>query len=198
MDEIWKDIVGYEGFYQVSNTGKVRSLDSVVVTKDGRRWNKAGKVLKPFYGPKSDCYPKVELGYNGCKKEYIHRLVAMAFIPNPDGLPEVNHIDEDKANNNVGNLEWCSRRYNNMHGTARARRKAHTDYVVAGKKRSKAVIQYDGSMNAIKEWESLTAAARELHCKIGNISRSCRTKKWKTCGYNWRYADEETAMGVEG
>ena len=114
--EIWKDIEGYEGLYQVSNLGRVRSISRIncygrVVT---------GKILSIHDNGKG--YKFVRLSkYGKPKQEYIHRLVATAFIDNQDNLPEVNHKDENKENNCVYNLEWCSREYNHGYGTARQR-----------------------------------------------------------------------------
>ena len=117
IEEIWRPVVGYEGLYEVSNTGIVRSLDRY----DNRNCFRKGKVIsllkKGEYG-----YIQVNLCYNGkLYKKYVHRLVAQAFLPNPDNLPEVNHKDEDKTNNSVDNLEWCDRSYNLKYGTARIR-----------------------------------------------------------------------------
>lgn len=99
--EDWKDIKGYEGEYQISSCGRVRSL-------------KTNRVLKLYEGD----YSRVCLCKNGVKKTWkVHRLVADAFIPNPDNLPEINHKDENKYNNCVENLEWCSKVYNNNYGT---------------------------------------------------------------------------------
>lgn len=121
-EEIWKDIIGYEGLYQVSSLGRVRSLDRYVVDSlENRRFYK-GKVLSPVKD--TDGYLKVGLSYNGkCKKCLVHRLAAQAFIENFDNLPEVNHKDEDKTNNNVDNLEWCTAKYNSNYGTSIERRK---------------------------------------------------------------------------
>ena len=115
-EEIWKDIIGYEGLYQVSSLGRVRSLDRY----DERNCFRKGKVLSP--GIKPDGYLVVVLSCNGKHKTIkVHRLVAQAFIPNPDGLPQVNHKNEDKSNNRVENLEWCDAKYNINFGTARIR-----------------------------------------------------------------------------
>ena len=98
MKEIYKDIVSYEDLYEVSDTGLVRNKVS-------------GKILKPLKNNRG--YLHVRLYKDGIGKfKLVHRLVANAFIPNPLNLPEVNHIDENKSNNNVDNLEWCSRQYN--------------------------------------------------------------------------------------
>ena len=114
IEEIWRPIEGYEGLYEVSNLGRVRSLDRFFY-----RLHK-GKVLSPTkdrYG-----YLTVTLNYNGKSKTIkIHRLVAQAFLPNPDNLPQVNHKDEVKSNNCVDNLEWCSAKYNVNFGTRQER-----------------------------------------------------------------------------
>lgn len=116
-EEIWKPVVGYEGLYEVSSYGRVRSLDRY----DSRNCFRKGELMNFFYG----CgYLKVVFCKNGIAKKYlVHRLVAQAFIPNPDNLPQVNHIDEDKSNNCVENLEWCDSKYNNNYGTLKERRR---------------------------------------------------------------------------
>ncbi len=111
MNEIWKDIKGYESVYQVNNYGQVRSLD---------RYDSLGRFKPGVILSESDNgngYKKVQLYKNGSHKIfYIHRLVAEAFIANPDNLPQVNHKDEDKSNNCVDNLEWCTNEYNSNYG----------------------------------------------------------------------------------
>lgn len=120
MDEIWRSIPGYEGKYEVSNLGRVKSLEHTV--QQLNRWGKLQtrtypeRILDPK-GNKSD-YKSVSL----CGKSYnVHRLVAKTFIPNPDNLPYINHKDEDIHNNCVDNLEWCTPEYNNNYGTRNAR-----------------------------------------------------------------------------
>ena len=113
MEEIWKDIKGYECIYQVSNLGNVKSLDRL--STNGRRLK--GKLLAKT---NSKGYIKVTLtNKNKSDNRDIHRLVAQAFIPNPENKPQVNHIDEDKTNNTVDNLEWCTAKENINHGTCR-------------------------------------------------------------------------------
>ena len=110
----WKDIKGYEGLYQVSRLGEIRSLDKVVLTKNGHTQSYKGQMKKPTKG--NHGYYTINLSRNGIPKGFlVHRLVAEAFIPNPGNLPEINHLSEKKYENFVWNLEWCSYRYNNMY-----------------------------------------------------------------------------------
>lgn len=112
--EAWKDVQGYEGLYQVSDQGRVRSLDRIVVDASGKRTHKRGCVLRPLVLRHG--YHSVALWKDGkMKRPTVHRLVALAFVPNPDHLPEVNHRDGCKDNNAAVNLEWCTRRDNVRH-----------------------------------------------------------------------------------
>ena len=116
MIEEWRPIVGYEGLYEVSSYGRVRSLDMYVKARYGNYRLHKGKVLSP--GKDTNGYLKVNLCCNGKHKVIsVHRLVAQTFILNPDNLPEVNHKDEDKSNNRVDNLEFCDRKYNVNYGS---------------------------------------------------------------------------------
>ena len=125
MQEIWKEIEGYEGLYEVSNLGRVRSLDreQFQIGNGGSYFKRIykGRILKfkiDYHG-----YYRVHLSVNGERKHYlVHRLVAEAFIPNPNNLPCVNHKDEDKTNNSVDNLEWCDVAYNNAYNGLHSRR----------------------------------------------------------------------------
>ena len=122
MIEEWKSIPGYEGLYEVSNLGRVRSLDRYVKTCYEAYKLHKGKILSP--AKDKNGYLKVHLCYNGKHNIIrVHRLVAQAFLLNPDNLPEVNHKDEDKTNNSVDNLEWCDRSYNISYGTRTERQK---------------------------------------------------------------------------
>ncbi len=118
--DVWKDVVGYEGLYEVSSKGEVRSVSAyrpfTVRNQTTQRYH-SGKVLKPIFDGRG-LYQQVTLSKEGVSRRFlIHRLVASAFIPNPNGLPEVNHKDENKTNNAIENLEWCDHKYNNNYGT---------------------------------------------------------------------------------
>lgn len=107
---VWKPVLGFEGLYEISSLGKVR--------------NKSGEILKQrIKRTKCTCYKTVDLWRDGRYfKKYIHRMIAEAFIPNPENFPMVNHKDEDGTNNDIENLEWCTREYNVNYGTAKERR----------------------------------------------------------------------------
>lgn len=112
--EQWKDVAGFEGYYQISNAGKIRSLDRQEAQTNGHPMTYKGKMMNPCKDGKG--YRFMYLARNGKRKMYkIHRLVALAFIPNPYNYEQVNHIDGDKDNNSVNNLEWCTGAYNMQH-----------------------------------------------------------------------------------
>ena len=124
--EVWKDIQGYEGFYQVSNYGRVKSVYRIIhfINKNGIKSQKSIKEKIKSQSDNGRGYCKVELCKNNkLVNKYVHILVAITFIPNPLNFPTINHKDEKKANNSVSNLEWCSYQYNNLYGTARQRTK---------------------------------------------------------------------------
>ena len=150
-----RDIKDYEGLYAVTSCGKIYSY-------------KSKKFLKPFDNGKG--YLQVILCKDGKQKHYrVHRLVAQTYLPNPDNLPQVNHIDEDKSNNALPNLEWCDAAYNNNYSFA------------------KKVI----CIETQEIFESVTEAAKAVDVAKGNISKCCSGKR-KTCaGYHWRYYDQK-------
>ena len=176
--ELWKDIKGFEGLYQVSTFGRVRRLDKYIDVKirNVDKVLKRGKILKLTYNKNG--YLKVFLCKNGKRTNFfVHRLVAEAFISNPNNLPCVNHKDEDKTNNYRTNLEWCTHEYNNNYGT-------HTKR--SAEKHSKKVYQYDMQGNLIKEWSSASEASRNGFDNA-NISKCCSGKHKTHQNFIWSY-----------
>lgn len=168
MCEIWKDVKGYEGLYQVSNLGRVRSLDRRIVYKDGKKRLWKGQILKPLKS-KGDYWRVCLLKNQNRKYEQIHRLVALAFIPNPNNLSQVNHIDKNIHNNSASNLEFCTAQYN-------------VEYSLA-----KAVLQYDLQGNLIREWASAAEVEKQLGFAKQHISSCCKNKKYYHTAYGFRW-----------
>lgn len=173
--EIWKDIEGYENLYQVSNLGNVRSLRHTKPHLITQTKNRNG-------------YLQVALSIcsNKLKKFYVHRLVAQAFIPNPNNLPQVNHKDENKLNNRAENLDWCTPKFNINYGTSLERRaKAQTNR----KDLSKPVLQFDKNGNFINEYQSMSDATRKTGIHFSHISKVCKGKvNYNSAGgFIWKY-----------
>ena len=172
--EEWRDVKGYEGLYQVSNEGRVKALERIVVYKNGSKHKYEEHIMENVV-VQGYCY----VGLNSSNKQKrlrVHRLVAQAFIPNPSNLPEINHKNECTTDNNVENLEWCDRSYNINYGTRNER---------VGKHYEKKVYQYSIDGELLRVFDSLTDAANFNRCNIGNLSTGCRdVKKGVTrCGY---------------
>ena len=157
QNEIWKDAPGFPG-YQVSNAGRVRSFYRVL----------APDSVKGYY--------RVRLYRNGrVSRIYIHRLIAMAFVPNPEGLPQINHKNEIKTNNRVENLEWCTAQYNNTYGTARIR---------AAKAKSKAVGRYTMDGTLLERYDNIKAARAVYGSHIFSVLAGKRKTEG---GFVWKY-----------
>ncbi len=173
MKEIWKAVSGFEGFYEVSNKGNVRSLDRTVTRKDGVVVSFKGKRLLPRLN--QDGYLQIQISKGDkIKTIRVHRLVADTFLPNPSSMPEVNHKDEDKTNNAVTNLEWCSHKYNSRYGTRGER---------IARKHGKSLSAYvpGEDMPAFK-FESMVEAAK--HFKVSSETvRQALLYGWKCRGY---------------
>lgn len=191
--EIWKDIEGYPN-YMVSNLGRVKSLGRWINGKNkGKRWQEE-KIMKQQLFKCGYLYVCL---WKERKMKYcrVHRLVAEAFIPNPNNYPIINHKDENRQNNNVENLEWCDQKYNVNFGTAtERRRKTNTNHPSY----SKVVLQYDLNGNFIKEWPSTMEIERQLGFANTHISNCCKggyfnndRNKWvnvsQAYGYIWKY-----------
>lgn len=179
-NEEWRSVPGYEESHEISNYGRVRSLKRDFIDKTGKMQHVKGKILKPKITALG--YAQVHLkGVDPWLS--VHRLLAKAFIPNPKGLPFVNHKDENKANNVVENLEWCTAKYNCNYGTRVAR-------IVAG--RSTPVHQIDIETNEIiATWQNAEEAARVGFGRNrgSNINHCLRGKIPYAYGYKWAYAN---------
>lgn len=170
--EEWKDIKGYEGLYQVSDLGRVRSLDRL--SADGRRLK--GQFLKPYKNKGG--YVCVTLCKNGQIKGFqIHRLVAEAFIPNPDNFPQVNHRNERRDDNKAFNLEWCDAKYNSNYGN-------HKQNVAAAISKKVRCIE-TGVI-----YDSITIAAESVGRKKAALSNCLRGHTLSCGGYHWEYVIE--------
>jgi len=174
-EEIWKDIPNYEGYYQVSNLGRVRSLDRFVNSPNGGRIS-FGKILKNGLNVRG--YLLVTLNKLGIgKSKSVHQLVGISFIPNPLNLPQINHKDEVKINNRVENLEWCDSKYNINYGGCVYR---------SSKSRRKPVSQLTLDGVLVKEWDSATSAKLDGHLD-SMVASCCKGIRKKHHGYKWEY-----------
>lgn len=163
--EIWKDVVGYEGIYLVSNYGNIKRKDY--------RGTGIERMLKPSINQNG--YLQLQLYKNGKRKNYlVHQLVGKAFIPNPNNLIEINHKDENPLNNKLENLEWCTRAYNNNYGT---RTQRISKMVMATNKENKNTIIF----------KSISQAERELKIANASIIACCKGKRKSAGGYTWEY-----------
>lgn len=206
--EIWRDIVGYEGKYQVSNCGRVRSVKRTVWDNRGYYKTVPEKILK--VGITSRGYAEVQLWKDGIKKYYlVHRLVGQAFLPNPEKLPQVNHKDENKQNNNVDNLEFCSVSYNNTYnGKAKKAGKKISEKLrgrklpeeqikkIAEKNRnhprkSKPIMAIDMVTGLRLVFPSIREAERQLRVSNNNIAHCLKGRHKTAGGYIWKYIEDK-------
>ena len=172
--EVWKDIPNYEGLYQVSNLGRVKSLDRIISFKNSSKRVK-GTMLAQYlnFG-----YCQVSLGRKG-KKHRVHRIVAEAFIPNPHDYPIINHKDENKKNNRVDNLEWCNYAYNLNYGSRKGwQRKLNGVPVCQYTKEGEFVARFDSMVEAAERTPSVTS---------NNIFHCCNKDTPSCGGFVWRY-----------
>lgn len=174
MKEIWADIPGFEGLYQVSNTGNIKSF-----RKSTKYGCQPEYILKPNLS--TNGYYQVTL-YNGSKRQKftVHRLVAICFIPNPDNLPQVNHKDENPLNNRSDNLEWCTAAYNNAYGTAKLRSMLT---------RSKMVEQFLPDGQFLARYVCASIAEHITGISKNMIHECCNGSVKSACGYVWRYSE---------
>ena len=190
MEEIWKDVVGYEGLYQVSNLGKVKSSQRIA------KFGRGTRIAPSTILANANClgYKVVTLFKNGVKRtSRVHRLVAEAFLPNPNNFPQVNHKDGNKSNNLIyvnddgkidfekSNLEWCSASYNIKHAYRVGLKKPHSNGF------DRPVLCYDTEGNFVKEFPSESIAAKELGLRKDCISRVAKGKYKKTKNFIFKF-----------
>ena len=169
-NEIWKDIEGFEGKYQISSHGRIKTISRKV------KFGKINRIIKEqLLKPCSNGNGYLYVSLGRCNNNYIHRLVATHFIPNPNNLPQVNHKDENPCNNCADNLEWCDAKYNCNYGN-------HS------KKRCKSVLQFSKDGKYLKTWNSI----KDAEISIGKTHIwDCCIGKRNTCGgYIWKYNNE--------
>lgn len=190
-NEIWRPIVGYEKLYEISSLGRVKRLSRITTDTMGRTILLNEKILINHIS-KNTGYPYINLYKDGIKKSFnIHRLIALAFIPNPDNLPCINHIDENRSNSVLSNLEWCDYSYNNSYGNANKRRKETLRKGLDGK--HKTIYQFNTDGNLI---EVYYCGVDQLEEKLGYSIKDCLSGKCKTAkgfifSYNSNFSYEE-------
>lgn len=183
MKEIWKDINNYEGLYQVSNLGNIKSLDKIIKQK-----NKVNQYQKHLYKGK---VLKKQIQKNGYEvvnlykeqqmsKKLVHRLVANAFISNESNMKYINHKDNNRKNNNVNNLEWCTQKENINYAYKKGNKIPPN---------MKKIFQLNNEERILNIFNSITEAERKTGIKASNISKCCRNLREKAGGYKWKYAN---------
>lgn len=188
--EIWRDVKDFEGLYQVSNLGRVRSLPRYVKASKGGTYLKEGCIMRQF--ELRGHYLQVHLSKDGKKKDMkVHRLVAMAFIPNPDNLPQINHKDYDRQNNRLENLEWCDAKYNSNYSACH-----RPKTLPRGKdnKLARPIDMFDMQGNYKRSFYGAAEACRETGISFSSICSCLRNEKFSAGGYLWKLSSEEKDM----
>jgi len=196
MNEVWKDVEGYEGLYQISNLGQVKSLDKQISSPNGGILFYPERIMAQRKG--NSGYFQVILRKDGTRKNCtVHRLVALAFIPKNSENLVVNHKDENKENNCANNLEWITQGENLEYNGLRKKNIARTDYIARtnktdyasmGEKRKIPINQFDRLGNFLRSWNSAKDAAAKLGKSRGTITNCCKGNLNSAYGYVWRYA----------
>lgn len=183
--EIWKKIDNFDN-YEISSLGRVKTADKIIVRTNGRPMPFPGRILKPYKDSKGYLHISIYNDAHIKHKFQIHRLVAKYFIPNPNNLPQVNHKDENKSNNCVDNLEWCTNNYNTNYGN---RNYNLSRSFKNNSKTSKIILQYDKDKNLLKEWPSINEIRRSLNYGTAGIWKCCQGKQNYAYNYIWRYKE---------
>jgi hypothetical protein len=191
MQEIWRNIEGYEQYYQISSYGRVKSKDRKVTNGLGN-WIKKSRYIKPI--PNNQGYLRIQVTKDGIRERiFVHRLVAKAFIPNPEGKPHVNHMDSNPLNNNVENLEWVTHKENMHHAINKGRFKASFAKTTQKFKKTieeKQIPVIGTSIETGKtiKFKSINEAGRHFNGRAGDICKCCKGERNKAQGYKWEYA----------
>lgn len=200
MKEIWKEILNFSD-YEVSNLGRVKSKKRIVTTKQNKKYPVKEKILKPQINNKTGYMQYVLIKNKKKITKLAHILVAETFLNKTNDNLEINHKDENKLNNRLDNLEYCTHKYNINYGTGNYRRKVteintrksiRTTNRITNRKinrKTKRVIQYDLNGNFIKEWDNIFRARTEL--KLNKIWEVCNGKRNKCGNFIWRYKEED-------
>ena len=187
--EVWKDVVGYEGLYEVSNLGRIKSKERIVKNNHGNRIVKS-KILTPFITNSGYCAIVLHNGRENFKLNYIHRLVANAFLDNKYNLEQVNHKDGNKLNNCVNNLEWCSRSDNIKHAIKNGfitKEQVYRKFQKMMFKVKKPILQIKNGV-VIAEYDSATSAGKQFSKNAGTNISSCARREIPTAyGFEWKY-----------
>lgn len=186
-EELWKDIEGYEGIYQISNMGRVKVLPRFNGT--GMRKERIMKISINRLG-----YQYLTLCKDKVKKKYlIHRLVAKAFIenPNPDKFNQINHIDENRLNNRYDNLEWCDAKYNMNYGNRIKRMVSNIDYKQLGERMKNREDASKKVLNVTtgEVYPSINEASRQTNTRASDICQVCKERRKTANGFKWRYIE---------
>lgn len=201
MEEVWKPVPGFEGYYEVSNYCRYRSLERTITYRNGTKRKRKSVVLKHDKSNKGEfgSWERVTLSKNNeHTRVFVYRTAMEAFgIPNPENLPCVNHKDENPSNNFIfvnpdgtvdpekSNIEWCTHEYNNAYGTARERQ---SETQKNTRKDRKPVSQYTLEGKYLTTWKSLHQIERELGFFRNNIKAVCEGKRTQSHGFIWKYA----------
>lgn len=180
MNEVWKRIDNYPE-YEISTNGNVRSIDRILIDTMGRRYNKKGKLISLKCQTNKDGYKQMMVHIWSNKKEHnliVSRLVAQTFIPNPNNLPQVNHIDENSLNNNVDNLEWCTCKYNVNYNNLVERR---------SKNKCRKIDVYDKDLNFLETLSSGIDVSLKYNVSRGMVSMCCNNKISFAKGYCFKF-----------